>query len=208
MYNPPAFHVDENEAWRVVHHAGAGLFVRQSARALQSVFAPVLVDETRTVLRSHVARANPWWRVADDDSLDVLVVFLAASAYVSPSLYPSRARDPDVVPTWNYAAVEVRGTLRVVDDLEWKNAQVRALTAHFEEPRSPQWRVDDLDEDFLARQLRAIVGLEIAVTSIEGKEKLSQNRPDEDRRHVRAAFLEGTLLEQNTSQWMRENDPS
>lgn len=208
MYNPSAFHVDEDEAWRVVDHAGAGLFVRPGAHGLVSVFAPVLVDDTRTVLRSHVARANPWWRLDEGDSLEVLVVFLAASAYVSPSLYPSRAREPAVVPTWNYAAVEVRGTLRVADDLEWKRDQVRALTAHFEAPRAPQWRVDDLDEDFLTRQLRAIVGLELTVTSIEGKEKLSQNRPDEDRRHVRATFFDGTLREQNTARWMRENDPS
>lgn len=205
MYNPPAFNVDEHEAWRLVDHAGAGLFVRHDAKGLQSVFAPVLVDDDRRVLRSHVARANPWWRVAEGESLDVLVAFLAASAYVSPSLYPSRAASPHVVPTWNYAAVEVRGTLRVVDDDEWKAAQVRALTEHFERRRSPQWRVEDLDKEFFTRQLRAIVGIEITVSAVEGKEKLSQNRPDEDRRHVRATFLEGSLSERNTAQWMIED---
>ena len=201
MYVPDKFSTDERAAWRIVRDAGAGMLVGSTSTGLASVFVPVLVlDEGRTLV-AHVARANPWWRDVRRDS-EVLGLFLAASAYVSPSLYPSRFDEPGVVPTWNYVATEVRGLLKVHDDPAWLDEQVRSLTDQFEDGRSPRWRVEDAPPPYLARQLRAIVGIEIEVTSVEGKSKLSQNRPTIDRDHVRDEMIAGTLAERNVAQRM------
>lgn len=201
MYVPAKFSLDDDHAWRVVADAGAGMLVISTSEGLASVFVPVIVSEDRATIRFHVARANPWWRSVEDE-MEVLGLFLAASAYVSPSNYPSRLESPGVVPTWNYVAAEVRGRLHVRDDATWLDDQVRALTEVFEAPRSPRWRVDDASREYVDRQLTAIVGIEIEVDSIQGKSKLSQNRPPIDHDTVRENFRDGTLAERNVAQRM------
>ncbi len=201
MYVPPSFAVDEDDAWRVVDDAGAGMLVIQSDDGLSSVYVPVIVSDDRRTMRTHVAKANPWWKSVGDGA-DVLALFLAASAYVTPSYYPSRLENPGVVPTWNYVAAEVRGRATIHDDSEWKRAQTTAVTARFEAGRDPEWRADDLDPHYRELQMKAIVGVEIAVASIEGKAKLSQNRPDIDRHSVRENFAEGSLAERTVAQRM------
>ncbi len=202
MYVPPLFAVDDDEAWRIVADAGAGMLVIQTEGGLASVYVPVIVSDDRRIIRTHVAKANPWWKAVADGS-DVLALFLAASAYVTPSYYPSRLENPGVVPTWNYVAAEVSGRAKIRNDEEWKMAQTTAVTSHFERGRDPEWRADDLDAHYREVQLSAIVGIEIEVISIEGKAKLSQNRPDVDRRSVREHFVEGSLAERNVGQRMR-----
>ncbi|MFI5035559.1 MAG: FMN-binding negative transcriptional regulator [Acidimicrobiales bacterium] len=202
MYVPPAFGVDDDAAWAVVHDAGAGILVTPSTDGLLSVVAPVLVAADRATMSSHVARANPFWRAVTPDA-EILVIFLAASAYVSPSLYPSRADEPGVVPTWNYVAAEVRGHATVRDDPAWLRAQVTALTDRFEAGRDPRWWVADAPEEYVERQLRAIVGIEIAVTSVVGKAKLSQNRPGVDHDSVREHLAQGGPTERNVAARMR-----
>ena len=201
MYVPDKFSTDERDAWRIVCDAGAGVLVRSTSSGLASVFVPVLVRDGGRSLVAHVARANPWWREVQPDT-EVLGLFVAASAYVSPSLYPSRFEDPGVVPTWNYAATEVRGLLKVHDDPTWLDDQVRSLTDQFEAGRSPRWRVEDAPDPYVAKQLRAIVGIEIEVMSVEGKSKLSQNRPPIDHDQVRDEMSVGTLSERNVAQRM------
>ena len=205
MYVPPHFKVDDDAAWQIVRDAGAGSLVINTDEGMASVFVPVLVSEDRRTIRFHVARANPWWRAVSDGT-DVLAIFLAASAYVSPNLYPSRAESPGVVPTWNYVACEVRGQLRVHDDLEWTSRLVHDLTDHFEAGNTPPWRVEDSPHDYIGHQLTAIVGLEIDVSSIQGKAKLSQNRPEVDHDNVRENFAKGTLGEQNVASRMNLDD--
>ncbi|MGC2485176.1 MAG: FMN-binding negative transcriptional regulator [Acidimicrobiales bacterium] len=201
MYIPALFAVDDDDAWRIVNDAGAGMLVIQTDSGLASVYVPVIVSDDRQTIRTHVARANPWWKSVEDGS-DVLALFLAASTYVTPSYYPSRLENPGVVPTWNYVAAEVRGRATIRNDEEWKMAQTSDVTSHFEQGRDPEWRADDLDAHYREVQLKAIVGIEIEVISIEGKAKLSQNRPDVDRRSVRDHFVEGTLAERNVGQRM------
>lgn len=198
---PSSFSVDEDGAWNVVDEAGAGMLVIQTDRGLASVYVPVIVSDDRRTMRTHVARANPWWKWVGEET-EVLALFLTASAYVSPSNYPSRRENPNVVPTWNYVAAEVRGRARIHDDEDWKVAQTTDVTSHFEENREPQWRADDLDLHFRAQQLKGIVGVEIDVISIEGKAKLSQNRPESDRRSVRRNFAAGTPGERNAAKRM------
>lgn len=205
MYIPPRFHLYELDAWRVVHDAGAGVLVLSTSAGLSSVFVPVVVSDDRGIITSHVARANPWWKSVEP-GVEVLAVFLTASAYVTPSWYPSRHEKPEVVPTWNYVAAEVRGTITVHDEPEWKLAQVRTQTERFEHGRDPQWRLEDAPHGYIAHMLDAIVGLEIEVASIEGKAKLSQNRPVEDRDSVRENLAIGSLAERNAAQRMKSRD--
>jgi transcriptional regulator len=172
---------------------------------LSSVFVPVVVSADRRSLSTHVARANPWWRSLEDGA-EVLAIFVAASAYVSPSFYPSRLESPGVVPTWNYVAAEVRGRVHVHDDAIWTAEQVRRQTENFEAGRTPEWRVDDAPRDYIDQQLKAIVGISIDVTSIEGKAKLSQNRPDIDHDSVRENLLRGRAMERNVAERMGDDD--
>ena len=194
MYVPTKFSVDDEATWQIVQDAGAGMLVIAPPSGLESVFVPVIVSDDRRTILSHVARANSWWRLINDGT-DVLGLFLSASAYVSPTNYPSKIEDPGVVPTWNYVAAEVRGRITVHDDPTWLNSQVRALTEHFETGRSPEWHVDDAPREYIDRQLKAIVGLKIEVVTVLGKAKLSQNRPIIDHDTVRDNFARGNLAE-------------
>jgi transcriptional regulator len=204
MYVPPKHAIDEEAAWKVVREAGAGMLVAATPEGLQSVFVPVVVNEDRTKILSHLARANPWWRTLTDGN-EVLGLFLVASAYVSPTNYPSRFENSGVVPTWNYVATEVRGTLTIHDDPEWLLHQVRLVTEQFEAGRSPQWLLDDSSSEYVERQLKAIVGIEIDVVAVQGKAKLSQNRPQIDHDTVRDNLAQGTPSERNVAARMNDD---
>ena len=204
MYVPPKHAVDEDAAWRIVREAGAGMLVVATPDGLQSVFVPVVVNDDHTKILSHLARANSWWRSLKDGD-EVLGLFLVASAYVSPTNYPSRFESPGVVPTWNYVATEVRGRLTIHDDPEWLLRQVRLVTEQFEAGRSPQWLLDDAPSEYVARQVKAIVGIEIDVVAIQGKAKLSQNRPEVDHDAVRDNLAQGTPAERNVAARMNDD---
>ena len=136
-------------------------------------------------LRGHVARANPLWRHAGAPSL---AVFTGPEAYVSPGWYPSKREHGKVVPTWNYTMVQARGTLRAVDDAPWLRALVGRLTDHHEAAQARPWSVGDAPEDYVQQMLRAIIGIEIALASLLGKWKVSQNRSPADRDGVAAGI--------------------
>jgi transcriptional regulator len=204
VYVPPKHAIDEEAAWAVVREAGAGMLVAQSPDGLQSVFVPVVVSADQTKILTHVARANSWWRSLKDGD-EVLGLFLVASAYVSPSNYPSRFETPGVVPTWNYVAAEVRGRVTVHDDVEWLQRQVRLLTDQFEAGRSPVWSVDDAPSEYVDRQVTAIVGIEIDVVAVQGKAKLSQNRPEIDHDSVRDNLAQGSPAERNVAARMTDD---
>jgi transcriptional regulator len=204
MYVPAKHAVDEESAWSIVREAGAGTLVANTPEGLQSVFVPVVVSDDRMTIVSHLAKANRWWRSLSDGD-EVLGLFLTASAYVSPSNYPSRLENPGVVPTWNYVAAEVRASVRVHEDPQWLGRQVRLVTDQFEASRSPRWSVDDSSDTYVAAQLRAIVGIELQVKAITGKAKLSQNRPAVDREAVRTNFAEGTAQERNVAARMSDH---
>lgn len=132
-------------------------------------------------LRGHVARANPLWQHA---GAPALAVFLGPQAYVSPNWYPTKREHGKVVPTWNYTMVQARGTLRAVDDAPWLRMLVGRLTDRHESAQREPWQVSDAPEDFVRQMLGAIVGIEIALTALTGKWKVSQNRSAADRRGV------------------------
>ena len=168
-----------------------GLLITLGGSQLDATPVPFLVEEQsgQVTLRAHVARANPIWREARAD-LPALVVFQGPHAYVTPSWYPSKQESGKVVPTWNYLMVQARGALRVQQDPAWLRAHVGALTRQQEANEKQPWAVEDAPADFVDKLLGGIVGLEIVCSSLNGKWKLSQNRPEPDRTGVQRG-LEG-----------------
>lgn len=141
------------------------------------------------VLHGHLARANPQWRELHHQP--VLVVFQGPDAYISPSLYQTKQDTGKVVPTWNYAMVQARGTATVRDDPEWVAGQVNVLTAAREATRPKPWSVADAPRDYIELQLKSIVGIEIEIATLDGKWKVSQNQPETNRRSVAAGLAAG-----------------
>ncbi len=171
----------------VLHDAlrthGAAELVTFDGEGLVASTVPLLLDPDAGplgTLRGHLARANPQWRTATA-AVEALVIVRGPDAYVSPSAYPSKAVDGKVVPTWNYLTVQARGPLVVHDDPAWTKSLVSALTDRHEAARAEPWAVTDAPEDYVAAMLRAIVGIEIPISRLEGKWKVSQNRPAADR---------------------------
>jgi transcriptional regulator len=193
MYRPAAFDVEELDVMlAMVDQAALGHLVTTGPDGFASTSLPFLVDRDAGPsghLRGHVARANPHWRTIDGAA--TLVIFAVADCYVSPSWYPSKIEHGKVVPTWNYELVHVHGTVRVHDDPEWVGALVSDLTDRHESARSvppARWKVTDAPVRYIDGQLRAIVGVEVEISSIEAKRKLSQNRPEGDRTGVETAL--------------------
>lgn len=134
-------------------------------------------------LRGHVARANPIWQDLDT-SMDMLAIFHGPDAYISPSWYATKQVTGKVVPTWNYTVVHAYGTLRIIDDPAWIRTQLEALTNHNEAAFPEPWAIDDAPFDFTEKLLDAIVGIEMVITRLAGKWKVSQNQPAENQDSV------------------------
>lgn len=188
MYLPA--HFDEKRLdvlHALVRRHPFGLLVTQTADGPSANGIPFILDPDGAAglgtLRGHVARANPVWREAATE-VPSLVVFQGPDAYVSPGWYPSKAEHGKVVPTWNYVMVQARGRLRAIDDPAWLLQLVTRLTERHETPRSAPWAVSDAPADYVQTMLRAIVGIELELTSLSGKWKVTQNRPAADRAGV------------------------
>lgn len=184
MYIPRSFREERiDELHALIEAHPFGLLITHGARGLQATPVPFLLypaEGAKGVLRAHLARANPHWQDLDHDH-ECLVIFQGANGYVTPSWYPSKAETQRVVPTWNYVAVEVRGKPMAVEDAAWLHRLVDDLSDRHEGIRPRPWSVDDAPADYIDTQLQAVVGIEIAIERIEGKWKLSQNKPEADR---------------------------
>ena len=134
-------------------------------------------------LRGHVARSNPIWRDLDSD-IEVLAIFHGPDAYISPSWYATKQEAGKVVPTWNYTVVHAYGPLRIIDDASWVRSQLEALTAHNEAAFAEPWKVSDAPHDFTEKLIEAIVGIEMVITRLSGKWKVSQNQPPQNQASV------------------------
>jgi transcriptional regulator len=191
LYNPPAFRESEL-AQLHAHIAGSGLVTLITVGTDGPLVShiPMHFDPARGaqgIVEGHLSRGNPQWKDSDL-SRPAIAQFMGPDAYVSPSWYPSKQEHGKVVPTWNYSVVCVRGRLEVFDDPEQLREQVTRLTDRFESRLDAPWQVSDAPADYLARQFRGIVGVRLYVESIEGKAKLSQNRPEADRESVAEAL--------------------
>jgi transcriptional regulator len=187
MYIPAHFAVDAAAVRDLLARHGAADLITLTAGGLLATMLPFAYEPAagdHGALHGHVARNNDQWRKpAQGESLAIV---RGPDAYVSPSWYAAKAEHGRVVPTWNYVTAHVYGQLVVHDDPAWVEDVVRRLTAKHEAARTespgqpPAWSVDDAPRTFVEGQLRAIVGLELLITRIEAKAKLSQNRPATD----------------------------
>ncbi|VVE74601.1 transcriptional regulator [Pandoraea captiosa] len=184
MYQPAAFTEDRPEVLHdLIRAHPLGLLVSAGAAGLVADAIPFLMyaDEGEFgTLRGHLARANPHGAALRDVD-DCLIAFTGPQGYITPSWYAAKAEHGKVVPTWNYAAVHVWGKPRVIDDAAWLRRLVGDLTQSQEHGRAAPWAVEDAPADYVDSMLRAIVGVEIPIRRIEGKFKMSQNRPMPDR---------------------------
>lgn len=187
MYNPASFTETRPE---ILEAAMAGhplaMLVTIGSAGLEASHIPLLFyrsDTGQGILRGHLARANRQWRDYSPAS-EALAIFSGPQHYVSPAWYPSKQEHGKVVPTWNYVVVHAHGALRIRNEPEWLLENVRALSDTHESSRETPWQVADAPPEFIQNLLKAIVGVELTINRLEGKWKVSQNRPIPDREGV------------------------
>jgi transcriptional regulator len=192
MYTPPAFVVaDRSELHEMIRQCHLANFVTATATGPMATPLPMFLDETECdmgVLYAHLARPNPQWQA--DVLGDGLAVFMGPDAYVTPSWYATKAEHGKVVPTWNYTAVHASGPVEFFDDADRLLDVVSRLTNMHESSRKTPWAVTDAPENYIKAQLRGIVGIRMPIVNLEGKRKMSQNRPAEDRKGVKRGIEE------------------
>jgi len=188
VYVPAHFAAGDDDIRRLLDHHGAADLVTATGDGLLATFLPFVFDPAigeHGALLGHVARTNDQWRrpPIGPPAAQAMVIVRGPDAYVSPTWYASKAEHGRVVPTWNYVTAHVYGQLVIHDDPVWVEALVRRLTERHERCTAATgrpWTVDDAPARFIEGQLRAIVGVEVVISRIEAKLKLSQNRPAAD----------------------------
>jgi len=196
MYIPAHFAPDEAQVDELLRNHGAADLVTLTAQGLVATMLPFIyvppgdsgTAEPHGALHGHLARNNEQWKL--DSVGEALVIVRGPDAYITPGWYATKAETGRVVPTWNYVTTHVYGRLIVHDDPGWTEDLVRRLTTKHEAYRNRPWSVDDAPRPFIEGQLRAIVGIELAITRIEAKAKLSQNRSPADVEGVIAGLRE------------------
>ena len=206
MYVPPAFAVDSPEAVRsLIATYNFATLVSQGPGGLMATHVPVLFEPGRGAqgtLVTHLAGVNPHAKAMD--GVEILAIFQGPHGYISPSLY---ATHPSV-PTWNYSAVHVYGRGRLVTEPQSLRAMLQALVSRHEDGRETPWSMDGLSPAYVDGMLRRIVGIEIEVSRIECKHKLSQNRNQVDRAQVIGALAASTLAhERELAAYMTKHAP-
>lgn len=194
MYVPDHFKEDRIDVLHdVIRAAGIATLVSMTADGLMASHAPLMLDPQPApygTLIGHLARANPHARAADA-GVQTLVIFQGPDGYITPSYYAAKREHGKVVPTWNYATVHAYGTLEIFDDPARLLAVVTRLTRLHETPRAEPWAVSDAPETFVQGMLHGIIGIALPIARLEGKMKMSQNRPATDL----AGVIDGLRLD-------------
>jgi transcriptional regulator len=195
MYLPKHFEESRPQVLHeLIRRHPLGVLVAMTPEGLDASHVPFETDPEPApcgVLRCHVARANTLWRHLSADA-EVLAIFRGAESYISPAWYPAKEEHGKVVPTWNYVTVHAYGKPTVIHDRSWLRALVESLTNRHEAGRPDPWRVSDAPVEYIDKMLNAIVGIEMPITRISGKWKISQNRSAADRRGVIEGLAETT----------------
>jgi len=193
MYLPHPYEETRPQALHeVLTRHPLGMLVTHGSQGLDANHLPFELDAgvgKHGILRAHVARANPLWQLVGDAD-EVLVVFRGEEAYISPNWYPSKQETQRQVPTWNYKVVHVHGRITVHDDEKYVRGVVARLTRRHEAGQSSPWKMGDAPPGYIDAELRAIVGIEIAISRMVGKFKLSQREEDRDRIGAGQALIE------------------
>lgn len=191
MYIPRQFEetrIDVLHRLMKAHPLAAFVVIGDSGLVVNHV--PFLIDDTEGqfgTLRAHLPRANPVWRQFSGEA-EAVAIFQGPESYITPSWYPSKHADGKAVPTWNYAVVHAHGHPRVVEDAQWLLSHLTELTDEHEAGQALPWKVSDAPKDYTDRLIEALVGIEIPISRICGKWKVSQNRPRADKLGVAAGL--------------------
>lgn len=187
MYNPSSFVEDRIDVLHsFIRHHPLATIVTCSSEGPEATHVPVVLHSDigpKGVLRCHFARANRHWKGIESSSA-VLAIFQGPQHYITPSWYPSKQEHGKAVPTWNYVAVHIRGRAKLLEDQNALIDHLHSLTNQQEHGFEKPWSVYDAPKDYVEALSKAIVGIEISIDTIEGKCKLSQNRPESDRQGV------------------------
>jgi transcriptional regulator len=190
MYIPDHFSIKNLATLHgIIQSHPLGVLVSTTPEGLDANHIPFELDPARGLLTAHVARANPVWQQCRDGA-DVMVIFRGNESYISPNWYPSKHEMHRQVPTWNYEVVHVHGRLTVQDDERFVRGVVARLTREHESSEPKPWRMGDSAPEYIDAMLRAIVGIEVAITRMDGKAKLSQNREERDRLSAAEALIQ------------------
>jgi transcriptional regulator len=180
MYIPEHFRIKSEQALhKIIQMHPLGALVMMTPNGLDANHIPFEFDPVKNLLTGHVARANPVWQQCLAGA-DVLVIFRGKESYISPNWDPSKHETHRQVPTWNYEVVHAHGRLRVRDDEKFLRGVLARLTRVHEAQEPRPWKMGDSAPEYIDMMLRAVVGLEIDITALEGKSKLSQNREPRD----------------------------
>ncbi len=191
MYTPKHFEQPSIEAMH--EHVRAyplATLITLGAEGLCANHIPMHLSESPQpygLLSGHVPRSNPVWREASNQ-VEAIVIFQGPNAYITPSWYASKKETGKVVPTWNYTVVHAHGHIRVIDDAQWLRAHLETITNQHEASHAHPWAVADAPNDFTEKLLGSLVGIEISISKLVGKWKVSQNRPEQDRAGVVAGL--------------------
>ena len=186
MYSPRHFSIEDPAAQQFLENLKSGHLVTNTAQGMLSTMIPVTFDKTDRSIIGHVARGNSQW--SEKTNQEALFISAPVDSYISPSWYASKQEHGKVVPTWDYMLAHVYGELIIHDDVDWLRKAVSNLTDSFEAGRAKPWKLDDAPEDYVAGQLRAIVGVELKVTRLEVSFKMSQNKTKDDLEGVIAGL--------------------
>ena len=183
MYIPRQFALSDGETESALAHASFATLVTHDPSGFLVTPLPLIYDGDSLI--GHVSRANPHWKA---DGQESVAVFSGPEAYISPSFYATKSETGKVVPTWNYEVLTVYGRLVAHDDPDWVLNLVTRLTNRHEQGRAEPWQVTDAPESYTRAQLRAIVGVQLVISKVEGKAKMSQNQPERNRTGVVAGL--------------------
>jgi transcriptional regulator len=189
MYIPEHFLIKNLEViHQIIQTNPLGVLVTMTPEGLDANHVPFELDAGRGLLTAHVARANPVWQQCKDGA-EALVIFRGNESYISPNWYPSKHETHRQVPTWNYEVVHVHGRMTVQDQEKFVRGVVGRLTRKHEATEPKPWKMGDSAPEYIDGMVKAIVGIEIAITRLEGKAKLSQNREARDRLNAAEVLL-------------------
>jgi transcriptional regulator len=185
MYQSDQFRVDDLSVIHALMRARPFAALVSGGASLYATHMPTVLKDDRPfgLLEFHLARANPHWKLLAESN-EALVIFQGPEGYITPNWYPSKADHAKVVPTWNYAAVHAYGRPEVMQDKDWLRRHVGELTTQQERSETVPWALSDAPESYIEVMLRGIVGFRFAITRLEGKWKMSQNREMMDRQGV------------------------
>jgi transcriptional regulator len=181
MYLPKHFEVTDPEVLSdLIEKYPLATIIGAIGGEIEVNHLPLMLSKDRSRLYGHVAKTNPLLKIAEQATPNLTAVFNGPDAYVTPSWYLTKKETGKVVPTWNYAVVHAQGKISIIQDRAWLHGHVTQMTDTHEPTYQSLWKVSDAPDEYIQVMLNAIVGIEIEITSLVGKFKLSQNRPAND----------------------------